>query len=277
MAVFQWGGSIQFGAFVSIPVRVKAAVKTDGVSFQMLHGQCGQEGGGNGQAGYTQDWFCKGCGEKISRADTVKGWKGIPVDTDYLATLKADKSKVIELDGLVPADQIDPRYYEQSYDVTPEEGGEKAYVLLQKLLERSGRVAIGKAVLADREGIVTIRPRDGILALEVMYWPEDLTRAGRDQAARDRIKDVTISDAELAVGDQLVRLMARDFHPEEYKDVYAERVRAYLTTVEEGTARPAAPVAVAPKSGGLDLLAALQATIDAASVETADKAVEHVA
>jgi len=182
MPAFQWGGTIAFGAFVNIPVRAKAAVKTEKIAFNMLHAECGLGDGQHGQAGYSQDWGCQGCGEKISRSDTIRGWKGMAVDSDYLATLKAEKSKTIEIDGLVPAEQIDPRYFEASYDVTPEEGGEKAYVLLLRLLERSGRVAIGKAVMGDRENIVTIRPRDGILSMELMFWPEDLTRAGRDQS-----------------------------------------------------------------------------------------------
>lgn len=268
MSVFQWKGSIQLGAFVSIPVRAKAAVSTEGISFEMLHDspECA------GNAGFTQDWHCKGCGEKISRSDTRKGWKGTPVDKEYLDSLKAEKSSVIELDGLVPAEQIDPRYYERSYDVTPEEGGEKAYVLLQKLLEQSGRVAIGKAVMRDTEQIVTIRPRDGILALETMYWPADLTRAGRDQAARERIKDIEVSDAELTLGKQLVKMLAKDFEPANYKNVYAERVLAYLKTVEDGTVAPPAPKPVAP-SGGMDLMKALEAALAAASAPVAEEAV----
>jgi DNA end-binding protein Ku len=264
MSVFQWKGSIQLGAFIAIPVQAKAAVKTEDIAFQMLHDSPECAGG----AGYTQDWHCKGCGEKISRSDTRKGWQGKPVDKEYLDSLKAEKSSVIELDGLVPAEQIDPRYYETSYDITPAEGGEKAYVLLQKLLERSGRVAVGKAVMRDREQIVTIRPRDGILALETMYWPEDLTRAGRDQAARERIKDVEVSAAELALGDQLVTMLAKDFDPANYQNVYAQRVLDYLKTVEDGTVAPPAPKPVAA-SGGLDLLAALQAAIAASGKEEA--------
>jgi DNA end-binding protein Ku len=267
MAAFQWRGSLQLGAFISIPVQAKAAVATEGIAFQMLHDdpEC------SGSAGYTQDWFCKGCGEKIDRSATRKGWKGTAVDKEYLDSLKAEKSGVIDLDGLVPAEQIDPRYFAKSYDITPAEGGEKAYVLLQKLLERSGKVAVGKAVMRDTEEIVTVRPRDGILALEVMFWPADLTRAGRDQAARERIKDVVVSEAELALGDQLVKILAKDFTPESYQNDYAEKVHAYLATVEAGEATPPMPKPVAATGTGIDLMAALQAAIAAAGTKVAEK------
>ena len=272
MAVFQWTGAIQLGAFITVPVRAKSAVKTEDLSFGMAHvcvagtpatADTEAVPAVTGNAGYTQDWMCKGCGEKIGRGDTIKVWKGIPVDTDYLASLKAASSKIIVLDGLVPAAQIDPRYYMQSYDVTPEEGGEKAYVLLVKLLERSGRVAVGRAIMQERETIVTLRPRDGILALEVMYWPEDLTRAGRDQAARDAIANVVISDAELKVGDQLVKLLAKDFDPAAYTNAYADRVKAYLTSLEDGTQAPALPATSAPRES-IDLLKALEMAVAAA-------------
>lgn len=267
MAIFQWSGSIQFGAFVSIPVRIKAAVKEETLAFQMLHDGC------NGQLGYAQDWYCKAresdaCGapdEVISRSSSVKGWTGKPVDVAQLDALKAAKSKLIDLDGLVPAEQIDPRYYAQSYDVTPEEGGEKSYVLLLKLLERSNRVAIGKAAFGDQESIVTIRPRDGVLALELMYWPEDLTRAGRDAAAREIVAHVKVTEPELQLGDKLVEFMSKDFDPSAYKNEVAENIKAYLKTVEDGEAAPPVPKSVEAAGGGLDLLAALQASIDAST------------
>lgn len=273
MGVFQWKGSIQFGAFVTIPVRAKKAVAPgESLSLEMLHEGCG------GNMGYTQEWYCKAGSEcpaavvdeetgevkfNVSRSDSVKGYHGHLVDEEYLKSLKADKSSVISLDGLVPAEQIDPRYFAESYDVTPEEGGEKAYVLLQKLMERSGKVAIGTAVMRDREQIVTIRPRDGIIAMETMYWPEDLTRAERDKPARERIADVVVTDAELALGDQLVGMLSKDFDPTQYKDVYAERVKAYLDTVDAGEDAPALPVAAKSADKGMDLLAQLQAAITA--------------
>lgn len=275
MSVFQWKGSIQFGAFVTIPVRAKKAVSHEDLSFSMIHEGCG------GAMGYTQDWFCKAgedctarhadpeTGEitvdEVGRGDSAKGWHGVAVDEEYLKSLKADKSSVIALDGLVPAAQIDPRFFDSSYDVTPEEGGEKPYVLLQKLLERSGKVAIGTAVMRDREQIVTIRPRDGILSLETCHWPEDLTRAERDKPARERIANVVVTEAELALGDQLVTMLSKQFDPTQYRDVYAERVKAYLDTIEAGTDRPVVVAAKAPEKG-MDLLAQLQAAITASKV-----------
>lgn len=267
MAFFQWQGSVQFGAFVSIPVRVKSAVRPEKLAFTMLH-QC--EDGTYGNAGYSQDWACQKCSTHlVGKADTVRGWKGLPVDDEYLQSLKLEKSKLIELDGLVPADQIDPRYYANSYDVTPEEGGEKAYILLVKVLERSGRVALGTGVFGDQESIVVVRPKDGLLVMELCYWPDDLTRGKGDALAKERTKDVVVSEQELALGDQLAAVMARDFDPSTYRNEVVENMKAYLQSVEDGEAAPVAHTAIQPAGVGLDLMAALTATIAAADAAKA--------
>jgi DNA end-binding protein Ku len=256
MADARWKGSIKVGPLVQFPVNARAAIKPvdDGGSLNMAHTDClGQ---------LRQQYFCEACGETgLGRDAAVRTYKGVLVDTDVLAGLAAEKTDVMELDGFVPADQIDPRFYQKSYDLVPQKGGEQAYALFLSMLTRSNRVAIGSVVMRGTQYIVTIRPRAGVLALEVMYWPEELTEAVHDEAAA-AIAEVTLTDAEKALGDTLANMLARDFDPTTYKNTQAEARRSYLEAVAEGNA-PVVATAQAAAKPTVDLADALAASIAA--------------
>jgi DNA end-binding protein Ku len=221
-----WSGSVRFG-LIQFPIKAKAAVKETKFGFNYHHadekclGRLAQDG-----------YVCTGCGEKVAKSETVKGYNGIaPVDTAYLESLSFEKNPVMELDGIVPAEQIDPRYYQKSYDVLPDKGGEKPYALFTKLLEESDQVAIGKVVMGGKEFIVTLRPRDEILAMEVMYWPEELKSSADAKAA---IADVEVSESELELGRKLMAQMQTKFDPSKYQNVLAQQVGEYLERLQAG-------------------------------------------
>lgn len=262
MADARWNGSIKVGPLVQFPVKARAAIKPvdDGGSLNMAHAEClGQ---------LRQQYFCEVCGETgLGRDAAVKTYKGALVDVDILASLAAEKTDVMELDGFVPADQIDPRFYQKSYDLIPDKGASQAYALFLSMLTRSNRVAIGSVVMRGTQYIVGIRPRDGVLALEVMYWPEELTTAVRDEALA-AIEGVTLSDAEVAMGDTLAQMLAKDFDPTQYTNTQAEARRTYLEAVAAGNApEVAATKATAPAS--VNLADALAASIEALKAQAA--------
>jgi len=151
----RWKGSIKFGPLLQFPVVARSAVRTTTFAFNTHHDECG------GRLRQT-NMVCEGCGEIVGKDQVVRGYNGVPgIDEEYLTSLESEKSAVMDLDGLVPASEIDPRYYQKSYDVIAEKGGEKAYVLFLRLLERSGRVAIGKVVMGARSSSSRSVPRTG--------------------------------------------------------------------------------------------------------------------
>lgn len=257
----RWKGSIKFGPLLQFPVVAKSAVRSTTFAFNQHHADCG------GRLRQT-NMVCEGCGELVGRDHVVRGYNGVAgVDEAYLESLEAQKSAVMELDGLVPADQIDPRFYQKSYDVVAEKGGEKAYVLFLRLLERSNRAAIGKVVMGGKEFIVTIRPRDGVLAMEVMYWPEEL-QSNAD--AKASIAGIEITQAEIDMGDQLVRFLSKDFDPASYHNEYAAAVAEYLDSFVAGNAAPVLPKA-RPASPALSLEDALAASLAALGGQVEEK------
>jgi DNA end-binding protein Ku len=217
---FRWKGAVQFGPLIQFNVTAKSAVKAVEFRFNKHHAECG---GRLAQGGMT----CTACGQTDVQTDEiVRGYEGVsPVDEDYLEQMQREKSPVLELDGLVPQSQIDPRYFQKSYDVTPDKGSEKPYVLFLRLLEDLQRVAVGKVVMSGKEFIVVFRPHAGILAMEVLYWPEELVAGAEAEAA---IEGVSISKKELALGRQLAEAMATDFDPTAYRNEFAIDMQTYL-------------------------------------------------
>jgi len=227
MAVASWKGAIQFGPMLQFGVRSFAADKEQKVSFNQHHAECG------GRI-RQQPGACEGCGEIVTREDVVRGYNGVPgIDEEYLEKLELEKSALMELDGLVPAEQIEPRWFRRSYDIVPEKGAEKPYALFQRVLARSGRVAIGKVVMSGKEQMVVVRPREGVLAMELLWWPDELKS---DASAREAIAGIELSDTEIAMGEQLASYMAADFEPSKYRNEYAETLGAYLEAFVAGNA-----------------------------------------
>jgi DNA end-binding protein Ku len=260
-----WKGSIKFGPVLTFPVIAKSAVREERIGFNQHHDECG---GKLAQGAMV----CTGCGEQVAKESIIKGFNGAVgepvdgrypgVDTAYLEALEASKTGVMELDGLVPASEIDPRYFQKSYDVLADKGGAKPYVLFLRLLERTGKVAVGKVVMAGKEYIVTLRPRDGVLAMELMYWPAEIEAAATRKAAELSIAGTEVSEAELAMGLLLVEHMATTFDPSRYTNAYIEQVNEYLAGFVAGTA-PAAIAKPTPASPVDDLTAALMASLAA--------------
>jgi len=133
-------------------------------------------------------------------------------------------------------------------------------VLFTRLLERSNRVAIGKVVNGGKEAIVTIRPRDGVLAMDLMWWPDELKGNVDAKAA---VAGIEISEPMLKMGDQLVKMMAKDFEPAKYVNEYAVAVAGYLDQLKNGVAPAPIVHREAPASVSQSLEEQLAATMAA--------------
>jgi DNA end-binding protein Ku len=234
---YTWKGAVQFGPAIQFNVAAKSAVKEQRFAFNKHHAECG---GRLAQGGMT----CLACGEtNLEKDDIVRGYGGVAgVDEEYLESLEAEKRDILVLDGLVPVDQIDPRYFQKSYDVTPDVAGRETYVLFMQVLVALKRVAIGKVVMGGKEYIVCFRPHNGILAMELLYWPEELVPSIEAQTA---IEDVKISAKILTLGKALGEQLSVDFNPAAYKNDFVEDMTEYLDGFVNGNVPT--PIASRPK------------------------------
>src|SRR6266566_144206 len=163
-------GTISFG-LVSIPVRMYSAASSGGVAFNMLHAKCGSR--------IKQQTFCPACNVVVDRAELVRGYEFakdqyVRVSDDELKSLEGEASKLIDIAEFVPLDKVDPIYFEKTYYLGPDKGGEKAYRLLADAMTKTERVALAKFCMRGKESLVLIRSAQKGLMLHTMYFADEV-------------------------------------------------------------------------------------------------------
>jgi DNA end-binding protein Ku len=220
-------GTLSFG-LVSVPVKMFTAASSASVAFNQLHEKCGGR--------IKQQILCPTCNEVVERSGLVKGYEFakeqyVRFTEEELKDLEGEASRSIDILEFVPLEQVDPIYFEKSYYLGPDKGGEKAYRLLCDVMKETSRVALAKFVMRGKESLVLIRPSQNGLMLHSMYFADEV----RDFSEIDKGTDATIKPNELSLAKKLVEeLSGGDFHPENYKDDYRDRVLAAVEEKVEG-------------------------------------------
>jgi DNA end-binding protein Ku len=251
-----WKGAISFG-LVSIPVKLYSATEERDVSFHQVHREDA------GRIRYKR--VCQTCGEEVQYSDIAKGYElpsgeVVVLTDDDFADLPLSTSRAIDVLEFVPLEQVDPIYFAKSYYLEPDAAGAKPYVLLREALEDSGRVALVKVALRQRESLATLRVRDGVFVLEMMLWPDEI----REPAFGFLDDDIDVRPQELQMAQSLIETMAGDFAPEQYADNYREALQALIDAKVAGREVVAPAEPVADTGTVVDLMAALRASVDAA-------------
>ncbi len=220
-------GTISFG-LVSIPVRLYTAASSGGVSFNLLHAKCGSR--------IKQQMFCPVCNEVVDRGSLVKGYEFqkeqyVRFTDEELKSLEGEASKVIDIAEFVPLPSVDPIYFERTYYLGPDKGGEKPYRLLADAMAKSDRVALATFVMRGKESLVLIRPAQDGLMLHTMYFADEV----RDFGEIDKGKSVKLREGELELAQRLIDELSHDeFKPEQYADHYRNRVLEMAAAKIEG-------------------------------------------
>ena len=246
-------GTISFG-LVSIPIKMYTAASGGGVAFNMLHVKCGNR--------IKQQTACPVCNEQIDRKDLVRGYEFakdqyVRVSEEELKSLEGESSKIIDIAEFVPLPSVDPIYFEKTYYLGPDKGGEKAYRLLSDAMAKTDRVALATFVMRGKESLVLIRPAEKGLMLHTMYFADEV----RDFGEVDKGEGAKIRDGELDLAEKLIGELTHDeFNPEQYKDEYRQRVLDMVNTKVEGKeVTTAAPPA--QRAQVIDLMDALKESL----------------
>jgi len=220
-------GNISFG-LVSIPIKMFSAASAGGVSFNQLHQKCGGR--------IKQQQICPTCNEVVERSALVKGYmfakdQYVQFTEEELEKLEGEASQMIDIAEFVPLAQVDPIYFEKTYYLGPDKGGEKAYRLLADAMMAAGRVALAKFVMRGKENLVLIRPSQQGLMLHTMYFADEI----RDFGEVDKGEDAKLKPGELELAQRLVNeLTSEAFTPEKYTDEYRVRVLEVVEAKVEG-------------------------------------------
>jgi DNA end-binding protein Ku len=244
---------IAFG-LVSIPVKLfSAAEASEKISFNMLHKDCGNR--------IQQQLFCPTDERTITREEVVKGYefsKGqyVLFTEDELKTMEEKATQTIEISEFLPREAIDPIYFQKANYMAPDKGGERAYTLLAKALEQTGRWALAKYAARGKQYLVILRPLGKGLVMQQLFYPNEI----RSMEELD-LGEAVVKDNELKMAVQLAEMGAADeFHPENYRDEVAERIRAMIQRKIDGE-EITSTEAEQPRAQVIDLMEALKASL----------------
>ncbi len=251
-----WKGTISFG-LVTIPVRLYVATENRNVPSHQVHLSDG------GRVQYKR--VCSIDGAEVPYEEVGRGYESasgemvVLSDVD-LAMLPQSSSRSIDVVSFVPADAVDPIHLDRSYYVEPEPQAAKAYLLLREALEQSGRVAVAKVTLRDRELIAVLRVHGDVLLLATMLWPDEVRAPKFSFLADDG--EWSAPKRELAMAQALIDSLSDEaLDPNRYRDVHREALTALIDA--KATGRPLIQESGA-EAGPLDLLTALRASVEAA-------------
>jgi DNA end-binding protein Ku len=163
----------------------------------------------------------------VPRTEIVKGYEVakdefVVVTPEEVAALRPRTSSELEITEFVKVEEIDPAYYDTSYYVVPEKGGERAYALLFATVKETEHAGVGSLAMHGRENVVLIRAGHEALVLHSMFYANEV---GRPQY---RVEGDRANAKELALAKMLVVALEAKFEPDKWKDAYEERLKALI-------------------------------------------------
>jgi len=285
-----WTGSLAFG-LVNIPVRLYPATESKDVRFHLMDARgrrvryrrfveaerpeedwtpsdvppadAGPSSSGTASGGtaHQPDEF----EEEIAYEDLMRGIERddgsvVLLGGDEIRYVQPERSRTIDIEDFVELNDIDPVYFEKSYIVAPQHGAEKPYALLLVAMERSERAGIGRFVLRTKPHLVAIRPANGTLALETLFFGDEVREAKRlvgDAGAPE------VSERELELAEKLIATLNTTWNPEAYADTYRQELLERIAQKEP--AQIPEQRAAAPSGSQVEaLMDALKASVEQA-------------
>ena len=250
-----WNGSIAFG-LVTVPVKVYTATDSKSVHFREVHAKDGSR--------IEHRRICPKEGKAVEYKDIVKGFelskgKWVELTDEEVAAAAGTQARLIDVDHFVPAEAIDPDFFERTYYLGAGDKGKDAYALLHAALDKAERAGVGSWTFHNRERTVVIRTLDDVLALHTMRFADELVDPRDYDVPRVRKKP---SAQEIKMATALVEGLSAEFDPTAYQDEYREAVLAVVKAKAEG--KNIEPPADEEPESGDDLLASLEASLAAA-------------
>jgi DNA end-binding protein Ku len=252
-----WTGTISFG-LIAIPVKLFHAVQRKSVSFNQLDDRS--------MSRIKYKKVSANDGEEVPDEHIVKGYevskdRYVVVDPDDLEPFIPSATKTVDLEEFVDLADIDPVYFDTPYFVAPGTNP-KPYVLLARAMEESGKVAIGRFVMRNKQYTAAIRAQDGRLVMSTLAYADEVTDPATIEEL-DGLDEIDVSPKEVKMAEALVESLTADFEPAKYHDEYREQVLDLIRMKAAGETFEMPEVA-AEKPKVVDLMAALEASVQAA-------------
>jgi DNA end-binding protein Ku len=215
-------------------------------------------------------------GREVPQTKIVKGYniadaEYVLLSDEELTAADPERSRTISILDFVDASDIDPLYYRSGYYLAPQgEGARRAYALLREAMADESKVAIASLVMRNKEYLVTVRPDgpDRVLILQTMFFADEVRSPAEELP--NLPGEEQFNDREVAIARQLIDAMTSQWDPEQYHDTHRQRVEELVASKHEG--KEIVLEAPAPALKVVDLMAALEASVKAASGSTSKAA-----
>jgi DNA end-binding protein Ku len=245
-----WSGTISFG-LVSVPVRMFSATQSKDLKFHFLDRR------DMAPIGYEK--VRKDNGKTVPADEVIRGYeisKGqyVPLEDEDLDRLDIELTHSIDITDFVSGDEIDPLYFQKGYYLLPQDGAEKPYRLLVRALEETGKVAIAKVVIRNKQQLAAIRPHDSVLVLETMYYPDEI-REPEKVGRKGKLEP-----AEVEMAKSLIENLSGSFKPDKYNDEFRKELLQLLRAKAKGKELP--EPAQDEEAEVVDLMAALRESVE---------------
>jgi DNA end-binding protein Ku len=256
-----WKGVISFG-MVAIPVKLYTATENKDLSFTTLHKGCGQR--------LRMKRYCPDHGDvesdQIARAYEYAPDQYVVMEDADFDDLPVNSLHTVEINEFVQLEEVDPIHFERTYMLEPEGVGVKPFYLLKQALETSGRAAVAKISLRNKEHICCVRPYDHALALHTMFYADEIRGTNELTLPEEQ---TAISEQEMDLAMMLINTLAGTYDPSKYRDEYRHTLERVIES-KLGTAQAVTAAPAPPKGKVSDLMEALRESL--ASIKAEGKA-----
>lgn len=255
-----WKGAISFG-LVYVPVKMYAATERKNIKFNYLHEKC--------KTPIQYRRYCPYCDAEVENDQIVRGYeyekgKYVVIKEEDFEHLPSENARSINIVDFVDLKEIDPLFYDKGYYLAPGEGGQKVYELLKQSMLETGKVAVARVVIRNKESLAALRIADGVLTMSTMFYPDEVRKS---TGITELDYQVNIHENELKMAVNLINNLSAAFTPEKYTDEYRKELMEVIQAKVAGEAVETAPLP--QKDKVVDLLSALKASIELAEKERA--------
>ncbi len=253
-----WKGAVSFG-LVYVPVKMYAATERKNIKFNYLHDKC--------KTPIQYRRYCPYCDTEVSNEEIVRGYeyekgKYVVMKEEDFENLPGENTKSINIVDFVDLKDINPLYFDKGYYLAPGEGGQKVYELLKKSMQETGKVAVAKVVIRNKESLAALRVDDGVLTMSTMFYPDEVRKP---TGIPELEYNVDIHENELKMAVNLINNLSAEFAPEKYTDEYRQQLMEVIQAKVAGEGVEVPPTPETDKV--VDLMTALKASIDLAKQE----------
>ncbi|WP_185184281.1 Ku protein [Bacillus subtilis] len=251
-----WKGSISFG-LVNIPIKLYAATEDKDIKLRSLHKE--------DHAPIKYEKVCTNCEKTLSPDEIVKGYEYVKgkyvvlTDEDLKSLKQEHEEKAVEIVDFVQLQEIDPIFFNRSYFVGPGDNGTKAYTLLREALRSTGKIGIANLTIRSKQQLAILRVYENCIVMESIHYPDEVRSAAHVPGVPDQSN---VNDKELQTAITLIDELTAEFEPEKYEDTYRQALLQRVNDKLENKETAVTPDKAPPREDVIDLVSALQASID---------------